>query len=99
MVSLPQIRCLTLLLLATATGCGLVAQNRNAQGIRYYNRGQIAVAQSRFEAAKQANPQNADSYYNLGAIAHLQGLLELQLGGPEVAVFFVEAGQFDPGIG
>lgn len=67
-------RCLPCALLFAATaGCGMVAQNRNAQGIRYYNRGQLAVAQSRFEAAKQASPQNADSYYNLGAVAHLQG--------------------------
>jgi tetratricopeptide (TPR) repeat protein len=67
-------RCLLgALLLAATAGCGMVAQNRNAQGIRYYNRGQLAVAQSRFEAAKQASPQNADAYYNLGAVAHLQG--------------------------
>lgn len=68
------IRCLLLaMLLACASGCGMIAQNRNAQGIRYYNRGQLAVAQTKFEAAKQANPQNADAYYNLGALAHLQG--------------------------
>ncbi len=74
MVSSLLIRCLLVAtLLAGASGCGMVAQNRNAQGIRYYNRGQLAVAQTKFEAAKQANPQNADSYYNLGAVAHLQG--------------------------
>src|SRR3954468_3653575 len=66
-----------LLLIATllsAAGCGAVAQNRNAAGIRYFNRGQIAAAQARFEQAKNANPQNADAYYNLGALAHMQGL-------------------------
>lgn len=68
------IRLLTLLLLLSAlSGCGMIAQNRNAAGIRYYNRGQLAVAQTKFEAAKRANPQNADAYYNLGAVAHLQG--------------------------
>jgi tetratricopeptide (TPR) repeat protein len=71
----PLIRFLAILLLGSAaSGCGMVAQNRNADGIRYYNRGQLAVAQARFEAAKQANPQNADAYYNLGAVAHLQGV-------------------------
>jgi tetratricopeptide (TPR) repeat protein len=62
------------LLLSAAAGCGMVAQNRNADGLRHFNRGQLAVAQARFEAAKQANPQNADAYYNLGAVAHLQGV-------------------------
>ena len=68
------VRCLPALLLAALSGCGMVAQNRNAQGIQYFNRGQMAIAQSRFEAARQANPQNADAYYNLGAVAHLQGI-------------------------
>jgi tetratricopeptide (TPR) repeat protein len=61
------------LLTIAGSGCGLVAQNRNADGLRYFNRGQLAVAQARFEAAKQAQPRNADAYYNLGAVAHLQG--------------------------
>ena len=74
MISPLLTRCLLIAtILAGASGCGMVAQNRNAAGIRYYNRGQLAVAQSKFEAAKQANPQNADAYYNLGAVAHLQG--------------------------
>lgn len=73
-VASPSIRFLSLcLLLPALAGCRMIAQNRNAAGIRYYNKGQLAVAQSKFEAAKQANPQNADSYYNLGAVAHLQG--------------------------
>ena len=71
---LPSIRFLLLTLcLPALIGCGMIAQNRNAAGIRYYNKGQLAVAQSKFEGAKRANPQNADSYYNLGAVAHLQG--------------------------
>ncbi len=73
-VVMPSFRFLLLTFcLPALAGCGMIAQNRNAAGIRYYNKGQLAVAQSKFEAAKQANPQNADSYYNLGAVAHLQG--------------------------
>ena len=44
--SLLHNRCLLCALLVAASGCGMVAQNRNAQGIRYYNKGQIAIAQT-----------------------------------------------------
>ncbi len=71
--SLPFRLLMIALLTSAVSGCGMVAQNRNADGLRYFNRGQLAVAQARFEAAKQANPRNADAYYNLGAVAHLQG--------------------------
>ena len=62
------------LVLLACTGCGFWANNRNADGVRYFSRGQLPAAQARFEAAKRSNPQNADAYYNLAAVAHMQGL-------------------------
>lgn len=65
---------LGLLLLCGSSGCRLWSRNRNVDGVRYYQQGQYPVALQRFEQARQANPKNADAYYNLAAVMHRTGL-------------------------
>src|SRR5438046_1527918 len=55
-----------------SAGCGLIARNRNAEGVRYFDQGQFSAAQAKFQQAVRVNPQSADAYYNLAAIAHRQ---------------------------
>lgn len=51
-------------------GCGVASNNLNASGTRYYNRGDHVTAIKKFEKAVAVNPEDADSYYNLGAVYH-----------------------------
>src|SRR5262245_33694040 len=61
-------------LLSLGTGCRMVAQGRNVDGVRYFQQGQYPVALQRFDAALTIDPQNADTYYNKAAVYHRMGL-------------------------
>jgi tetratricopeptide (TPR) repeat protein len=55
-------------------GCGLAAQGRNVDGVRYFQQGNYQLALARFQEAMRTDPQNADSYYNMAATLHKIGL-------------------------
>ncbi len=57
-------------LLALASGCGVVSQSRNAEGVRMYQQGNFQAALQKFQDALKSDPQNPDAYYNLGATYH-----------------------------
>jgi Tfp pilus assembly protein PilF len=62
-----------LAVVALATGCRMVAQGRNVDGVRYFQQGQYPVAIQRFDSALTIDPQNPDSYYNKAAVYHRTG--------------------------
>ncbi len=59
---------------ALSSGCGMVANGRNVDGVRYFQQGQYGVAVQRFQAALAADRTNADAYYNLAATYHRVGV-------------------------
>jgi Tfp pilus assembly protein PilF len=63
-----------LAVVACATGCRMVAQGRNVDGVRYFQQGQYPTAIARFDSALTIDPQNPDSYYNKAAVYHRMGL-------------------------
>jgi tetratricopeptide (TPR) repeat protein len=54
------------------TGCSWSAQSANLTGVKYFQQGQYQAADSYFRQAIQADPNNADGYYNLAANFHRQ---------------------------
>lgn len=62
------------LLVAASSGCRMVSQGRNVDGVRYFQQGQYPVAISRFDAALTIDPRNPDTYYNKAAVYHRMGL-------------------------
>ena len=48
-------------------GCQLIAQEHNAAGVRMYDQAYYEGALQQFQKAVDADPRNADAYYNLGA--------------------------------
>jgi tetratricopeptide (TPR) repeat protein len=67
--------CLSGLLLLGATGCNLASQGQNVDGVRLFNQGNYQAASDRFRQAMESDPTNPDSYYNLAATYHRQGIL------------------------
>ena len=58
-------------------GCGgFNAQARNAEGVRLFQQARYQEAVKQFQEATYADPDNADSYYNLAAAYHRIGLVE-----------------------
>jgi tetratricopeptide (TPR) repeat protein len=51
-------------------GC---ASNKNGTGVALYNQGRFAEALQTFEQAKQSEPTNPDTYYNLASTYHRLG--------------------------
>jgi tetratricopeptide (TPR) repeat protein len=66
----PPIAVALLVALPLCWGCGVASNNLNASGTRYFQRGDNAKALQKFEEAVAVNPNDADSYYNLGAYYH-----------------------------
>jgi tetratricopeptide (TPR) repeat protein len=62
------------LLALLSSGCGMVANGRNVDGVRYFQQGQYGVAMQRFQSALSADRTNADAYYNLAATYHRVGI-------------------------
>jgi tetratricopeptide (TPR) repeat protein len=55
-------------------GCsGLIAQSRNAEGVRLYQETRYQEALREFQEASYADPRDADSYYNIAATYHRMG--------------------------
>ena len=74
----PRFRCLraTPLLLAWAcAGCGWIARNENAEGVRLYQQGNYRGAVDHFQQALVQQPGSPDCFYNLGATYHQQSKL------------------------
>ena len=66
-------RMLTLIALCgSLIGCSWSAQSANLSGVRSFQQGQYQAADSYFRQAIQADPHNADGYYNLAANFHRQ---------------------------
>jgi tetratricopeptide (TPR) repeat protein len=63
-----------LVVLAFQSGCRMVSQGRNVDGVRYFQQGQYPVAIQRFDAALTIDPKNPDTYYNKAAVYHRSGL-------------------------
>lgn len=64
------------LCLAIASGCGsFAAQGRNAEGVRLFQQARYQEAIQQFHQAINADPNNADSYYNMAAVYHRLGTL------------------------
>ena len=55
---------------AALGGCQLISQGHNAEGVRMYQQAYYEGALQQFQRALDADPQNPDSYYNLGATHH-----------------------------
>ncbi len=58
------------------SGCRWGAIGQNAVGVRLHQQGRYPEALQQFEAAKNADPSNPDSYYNLGATYHRMGVAQ-----------------------
>lgn len=66
-------RCAVVLLVASAlSGCNWSAQNANLTGVQMFQQGQYQAADTYFRKAIEADPNNADGYYNLAANYHRQ---------------------------
>ncbi len=50
-----------------ATGCKWNSVGQNGLGLQFYQQGRYAEALQQFELAKQSDPTNADTYYNLAS--------------------------------
>lgn len=62
-----------LLAIVVISGCNFASTGHNVQGKRLFEQGQFAEALSTFQKAVQANPRNADAYYNMGATYYYLG--------------------------
>jgi tetratricopeptide (TPR) repeat protein len=61
--------------LCVLSGCGMVANNQNAQGVRLYQQGYYPQAIAKFQQATNSDPKDADGFYNLAATYHRLGKL------------------------
>ena len=63
------------------TACfGCTASNNNTEGVKYFGQARYDMAVQSFQAARNADPNNADAYYNIAATYHLLGRSALQTG-------------------
>ncbi|MDR2115006.1 MAG: tetratricopeptide repeat protein [Planctomycetaceae bacterium] len=69
---------LFVLVLIFCNGC--TSYNKNSEGLRYLGQARYNEAKTAFEAALKAEPNNADTYYNLATTYHQSGKISLQSG-------------------
>jgi len=86
-----------LLLIAGCTGCGVMSQQQNVQGVQYYQQGNVTAALDSFRKAIENDPQHPDGYYNLAAAQHQiakarQSATELQ----QAEQYYLQALSKDP---
>ncbi len=55
------------------TGCTWTGTGQNAQGVAMFQQGRFTEALQQFETAKQSDPTNPDTYYNLASTYHRVG--------------------------
>jgi tetratricopeptide (TPR) repeat protein len=67
---IPNSRAIALLICFTVVGC---STTKNGTGVALYQQGRYAEALQIFEQAKQTEPSNADTYYNLASTYHKLG--------------------------
>ncbi len=65
-------------LVVAAPGCGWAAHSDNVAGVQLFQEANYAAASQKFQQAIQADPTDADGYYNLGATYHRLGKLSRQ---------------------
>ena len=63
---------------ACNSGCAWMSHSDNIAGVGFYQEGDFAAATQKFRQAIEADPTDADSYYNLAATYHRQGRLANQ---------------------
>lgn len=61
------------LFVACFTGCGVIADTHNRQGVRSAYRGDFRTAMASFQKAATRDPKNSDAYYNMAASLHQLG--------------------------
>jgi Tfp pilus assembly protein PilF len=57
------------------SGCTLISQGHNAEGVRMYQSAYYEGALNQFQKAVDADPKNPDAYYNLASTYHQLGKL------------------------
>jgi tetratricopeptide (TPR) repeat protein len=60
------------------SGCGVVSNSKNAEGVRMFEQAYYQGAQQTFLQAIQSDPNNPDGYYNLARTYHQLGKLHNQ---------------------
>jgi Flp pilus assembly protein TadD len=65
----------TALVACVGPGCGWIARNDNAEGVRLYQQGNYKGAVDHFQQALARQPGSPDCFYNLGATYHQQAKL------------------------
>jgi Flp pilus assembly protein TadD len=71
---LRPIACLCICIAASmASGCRWSSMGQNTLGVQMFQQGRYAEAMQQFEKAKQVDPTNPDTYYNLAATYHKLG--------------------------
>jgi tetratricopeptide (TPR) repeat protein len=65
---------LTLAVTLLSAGCQVASDGHNAQGVRDFQQGNYPQALQRFQQAARTDPSNADSFYNMAATMHRQGI-------------------------
>jgi tetratricopeptide (TPR) repeat protein len=63
------------LVVAACAGCGGMARNDNAEGVKLYQQGNYLGAVNSFQQSLARQPGNPDTFYNLGATYHQQAKL------------------------
>lgn len=63
---------LLIMLVVLASGCRMMSNNQNCNGVAQFQQGQYQQAVVNFQSAVQTDPTNPDALYNLAAAYHLQ---------------------------
>ena len=66
--------------LLVAANFGCTASNNNTEGVKYFGQARYDLAVQSFQAARDADPNGTDAYYNIAATYHLLGRTALQTG-------------------
>jgi tetratricopeptide (TPR) repeat protein len=67
-----------LALLSAGSGCAVVSDTQNSQGVRMFEQAYYQGALQRFQQAVQSDPSNPNGYYNLARTYHQLGKLHHQ---------------------
>ena len=67
------------LLLVCGSGCAMLSDSQNQQGVKMFEQSYYQGALQRFQQAIQTDPSNPDAYYNLARTHHQLGKLHNQL--------------------